>query len=349
MVTIRPRFLNALATICVAGTSMTSASSATVRNSLTRTVCASSAARRWRSASMVTRLGALLATVPALLAAGLQLRHDAGDVLLHRVLIDPALLLLLLVLLACRGTRRTPPAAVRCCRPSGVKPSAWMRTWPPGAALAAGGGWPRGAASCPAPRRRGAASAAAPASAAAGAGRLSGSAKGSGGGWRRFDLGVRPPAAPPAPFLQARRTARPRAALGGNDVHLRRLVLRGDGAATSSPSATAARRLPRPWLRRRPPWAMRSRRPRQPPPARPLDVLLATTSAATRRLRVLDHGLERFLQVGMPCATLALEARAQLRHRRVVDLRRLGCDTRTHTTENREHLLRFDLELSRTS
>src|SRR5690606_8868028 len=81
IVTIRPRFLNALATICVAGTSLSSASSATVRNSLPRPVRASP-------------------------AATLQLGHAAGDVLLHRRLVDATRLLLLLVLRLAPAIRR---------------------------------------------------------------------------------------------------------------------------------------------------------------------------------------------------------------------------------------------------
>src|SRR5690606_1246847 len=57
----------------------------------------------------------LFTTVTALLAACLQLRHDAGDVLLHRVLVDPTLALLLLVLLAGR-TALLLAALLRCRR-----------------------------------------------------------------------------------------------------------------------------------------------------------------------------------------------------------------------------------------
>jgi hypothetical protein len=58
MVTIKPRFLNALEMISVGLLSISSESSATVRNSLTRIVSASSTARRSRSRAASTRLGA---------------------------------------------------------------------------------------------------------------------------------------------------------------------------------------------------------------------------------------------------------------------------------------------------
>ena len=142
MVTMRPRFLNALPMIWLAGTSISSASSATVRNSLTRTITASSAARRWRSAEAATR--------PASRSSWRWRRFlpPVFSSLMTRAMFSCT---------ASWSTRRLPflpflasgfrPGAVGLVvgagaeplrRPSGVKPSAWMRTVPPGAALAAG-------------------------------------------------------------------------------------------------------------------------------------------------------------------------------------------------------------------